>query len=330
MKKLLSIILALTLAASFAACDSDDDSSVKMPDVSSESEALTYEEAIEPFVASEEIQTLQQKANELYDHLECIIAYYCGWSPYSATDDNGVTITTEDGISDDLKVIEDYIDSCDQYVTTASGLSNAMVRDAYISFSDTTREMYSSLADRNGEISSDEGTIEEALSLTKLGLYNMVLQSAAVDESRASDYLHDYVYAVQQLFTVAEAYCMLSTEEAIANTTMGLDSTSFSSRALSLMDSYLSAVNLSNDASGIDISYITTTINSFLVYQPNAEAMLAEAYEGDSQKQAQLEDFFEQATKLYNTLVATPPSFGDESYITKNEFDVDSLGASNF
>ncbi|MCC8191514.1 MAG: hypothetical protein LIO41_00495 [Ruminococcus sp.] len=61
MKKLLSIILALALTASFVACDSDDDTDVKMPDVSSESEALTYEEAIEPFVASEEIQTLQQK-----------------------------------------------------------------------------------------------------------------------------------------------------------------------------------------------------------------------------------------------------------------------------
>ncbi|MCD7772442.1 MAG: hypothetical protein LUH08_00055 [Ruminococcus sp.] len=121
MKKLLSIILALALTASLVACDSEEaDKEVKIPDVSSESEALTYEEAIEPFAESEEIIILQQKAQELYFRFECILHYYYGWGLFSFTDENGITITTEDGITDDMNAISEYLDSCDQYVTAAN------------------------------------------------------------------------------------------------------------------------------------------------------------------------------------------------------------------
>ncbi len=334
MKKLLSIILALALTASLAACDSEEaDEEVKMPDVSSESEALTYEEAIEPFAVDDNKLALQEMAQELYERFLCILRYYYDMSydlgvsfSSGSTDD---TITTTNGIADDMNAISEYLDSCDQYVTAASEISNAVFRDAYISFSDSCSELYYLFAERDGVVPTDGETMvgsEEATVFTRLSLCNMVLQASIIDSDQPQRYLSEYTFTVEYLFTAVEMYCRFFTEsnfDEIEENVLESDTESgFYWRALDLL-MYLDGVDLSCDASEIDISYITSTLGSYLAYKPNIEAIEAEAYEGDSQKQAQLDDFFEAATKLYNTLVATPPSFGDESYIEKNEFDVD-------
>ncbi len=336
MKKLLSIILALALMASLVACDSEEaDKEVKIPDVSSESEALTYEEAIEPFAASDEMITLQRKANGLYKRFECIIHYYYG-GVFEDLDDPDLdtdSITTYDGVADDMNAISEYLDSCDQYVTAASEISNAMFRDSYISFSDTTRELYDMLVERNGAFPTSEETLPETAVFIKLGVYNMVIQSVAIDENFASWYLSNYIRSVENLFTLVEMYCRLYEADDIKEVEIEITEdeddvqSGFYWRAYLILVDYMNMALDNYDASGIesgiDISYITSTLDYFLAYKPNIEAIGVEAYEGDSQKQAQLDDFFEQATKLYNTLVAFPPTFGDESYITKNEFDVD-------
>ncbi|MCC8191512.1 MAG: hypothetical protein LIO41_00485 [Ruminococcus sp.] len=309
------------------------DKEVKIPDVSSESEALTYEEAIEPFAASDEMITLQRKANGLYKRFECILHYYYGWGLFSFTDESGVTITTEDGITDDMNAISEYLDSCDQYVTAANEISNAMFRDAYISFSDASRELYDMLVERNGAFPTSEETLPETAAFIKLGIYNMVIQSVAIDEDFASLYLSNYIRSVENLFTLVEMYCRLYESDDIKEVEIEITEdeddvqSGFYWRAYLILVDYMNMALDNYDASGIesgiDISYITSTLDYLLAYQPNIEAIGIEAYEGDSQKQAQLDDFFEQATKLYNTLVAFPPTFGDDSYIEKNEFDVD-------
>ncbi|MCD7772441.1 MAG: hypothetical protein LUH08_00050, partial [Ruminococcus sp.] len=173
-----------------------------------------------------------------------------------------------------------------------------MFRDAYISFSDASRELYDMLAERNGVIPADKETITESAIFTSLGLYNLVLNSSIIDESRAIYYISDYSHTLEDLFAVVEVYCRLYDEDDYERVSEDSETSGFYHRASQLLWIYLDGVDLSHDASEIDITYITSTLGYFLAYKLNIEAIGVEAYEGDSQKQAQLDDFFEQATKL--------------------------------